>query len=158
MTLFSDVSQSWPTQCPEEDNSHILEIQKYWQKLLSISMFSVWFSAYSGCWCLFYLLSHLVSWSSVTAIMGLFWWIFKIWCTVTIMQSAVCTHCQKAQAFDSVPGRIAKNPVCFSRTSPCPCVWRRKLPVSLWIRCYKWKTLLQFSLKLILITSGKQWN
>lgn len=65
-----------------------------------------------------------------------------MWCTVTIIQSTVCTHCQKAQAFDSVPGTTAKNPVCFSRTSPCLCVWRRKLPVSLLIRCYKWKTLL----------------
>lgn len=65
-----------------------------------------------------------------------------MWCTVTIIQSTVCTHGQKAQAFDSVPGRTAKNPVCFSGTSPCLCVLRRKLSVSLLIRCYKWKTLL----------------
>lgn len=137
----------WPTLCPEEDN--ILEIQKHCQKLVSISMFSVWFSAYSGCWCLFYLLSFMFygillqqSWGHRLYFQGFSWWILKMWCTVTIIQSTVCTHCQKAQAFDSMPGRTAKNTVCFPRTSPCLCVWRRKLPFSLLIRCYKWKTLL----------------
>lgn len=73
---------------------------------------------------------------------GFPWCILKVQCTITSTLSTVSTHCQEAQPFDSVPGRTTKNPVCFSTTSPCLCFWRRKLPVSLLIRCYKLKTLL----------------
>lgn len=60
---------------------------------------------------------------------------------VTDIQIMVATHSQKAQSFN-VPAKTAKIPVCFSRTSPCLCIWRRRILVSLLIRCGNWKTSL----------------
>lgn len=59
---------------------------------------------------------------------------------VTNIQNLVCTRSQKAQSFDHVPSRAAKIPVWFSRKISCLCIWKRKLPASLLIRCCNWKT------------------
>lgn len=47
-----------------------------------------------------------------------------------------------SQSERTVLRRTVKISLCFSRTSPRFCIWRRKLPVSLLIRCCDWKTFL----------------